>query len=716
MFDFSTVFGGPPGPSGRPGPTVPGSASGAASGSGAATVLELGDGWILDASHPDLAVVSLLPSSHFPLPVVPGSPGVARFAVIDAGTMPAAVQAKVNQAVLSLPSTVEIVIDGLTGPAAAPFLRQLELAGLRGGLPDFAVEPTPAGYAIARADAPAGAPAGASATSAGQREGPALPGSTVIRLDPSIDNLASVGNVLSAVRAAVPGHIVAAVVPAAPIEPAIAARTAVALFRRTGVGMVIASDDLTAAPATGQFMPFGTDHFFVLPAVPSNTGSSAASANGTGVDSASVTGDTNLTVPSLNEVAVAAVATPIESGVFVHGEESSPGAMAAARAMPRSRLGQRVLVDAPLVGAVAAVDAALADTELTERWFIDLELVSTELTNTTVMRMADKLRAPVRVAVNQLSDAPPTHAIALDDSDGELQGSGVATAVLIPPRHRVPRPGPDPEGSTVDRLAAWRDHLDQLIDDARPSLGPAERAVSLLWANFSRQVDLATAANAAAMGTDNVTATGSTAGAASGSDTESAADVDERLAAAAQAYVRTVDRAPSQLSGLPTLAEVLGRAPPLAPLPNLAGGQGPAVMAVLARGVNQLVAQPRGRRGSGRRRVERLGRLARSTGRRTDHIGHRHASGGGGTAAGPAVVGVRIGGHGRHPPRRREPGGAGRRPPGAAVPGRAGCLPSPGDPAHRDPPPQVNAGFLRAWPTSPGPPPPPSAPNGPTST
>jgi len=414
----------------------------------------------------------------------------------------------------------------------------------------------------------------------------------VIRLDPSIDTSASVATVFSAVRAAVPGHVVAAVAPRAPIQPAVAARSAAELFWRNRVGMIIAGDDLTEAPSTAQFMPFGADHFFVLPTVPSPAGSSAASVSGDNTDSASTTSDTNINAASVAEFD--AVATALSSGVFVHGGQTSQKALTAARAMPRSELGLRVLVDATLVGNPDAVGAALGDGEnhalgdagLADGWFIDLEVAGTELSNATVIRMAESLRGPVRVRVDQLSDAPPAGALFLDESDRVLARSGVAAAVLVPPGLRVPRPSADDEGSAVDRLQAWRDHLDQLIDDARPSLGSAGRKVSLLWAKFSRHVDLAAAPSQAATGS----ATGSAAGAEAGPD----ATVDERLAAAGQAYVRAVDAMPSQLTGLPTLAEVLGRAPPLAALPNVAGGQGQAVVAVLAKGVNQLSLNPTG--------------------------------------------------------------------------------------------------------------------------
>ncbi|MEU4642884.1 hypothetical protein [Micromonospora sp. NPDC023814] len=540
--------------------------------SGLANQFELGQGWVLDTARPGAALVSppaAGPGQPPSRPLTGGPPGSNRLEVTGSATMPPEVKAQVHRLLSGLPPTVDLVVDGRSGRGLASWLADLELAALAQRMPSgYRAEPVPAGYVVGRDGA-------RFAGLESARTMPRLTDSVVMFLDPSIGNTDAVTDILTAAHVTVRGRVVAHLNPPTPVDPVRAANTAGELRQRAGVSVLIAAGDLAGPPAPNQFVPIGsvTGHYLVLPSPQGRSPASATSDTGSVSGAASVTDGTSVTAPSSYgdmEPADGVSAAEIPSGFFLHGPVRSAADLNAASALPTSILGTRVVPDALLFADLGSLAAAVESRRATNApIFIDLRFAGAQRTPEWLTGIAEILGAPVLVD-GELAELAPAHSIGLDAEGRPLQGSGVAAAFLV-------RPQADARGWSVNRprstdlarLRVWRDHLQAKVDEGLAEAGPSAGNVQATWRAFSETVG-----NAALR---------------AGADDEAA---QAEVATAVRAYVDASAQLPTQLSVLPTVAQVLGVAPALSPLPATTGADGRFVAGALGKALNALALVP----------------------------------------------------------------------------------------------------------------------------
>ncbi|MEV0133527.1 hypothetical protein AB0H83_34315 [Dactylosporangium sp. NPDC050688] len=522
--------------------------------SGVANQFRLGQDWVLDTARPGAALVSpraggsgLLPSH----PLTGGPPGSMRLEVTDSATMPPAVKAQVHRLLSELPPTVHLVVDGRSGTDVASWRSGLEVAALAQRVPPgYKVEKVPAGYAVGRVGARL-------ADLEAARTLPPLTGSVVIFLDPSIGGTAAVTQVLTAAQMTVSGQVVAHLNPSTAVAPEWVANTAGELRRRAGVPVLISANGLTSQPSPDQFLPVGSvaGHYLVLASPRRQSPDSAISDAGSTSDAASVTTvGTSVTTSSSygdNEPTNGVSTEEIPSGLFLHGPEWSVIAREAATALPPSKLGTRIVPDAGLFAELGSLASAIGT--MSGQVFIDPRFADVERTPERLAEIADTLGAPVVVGVHELSGLPPAHSIGLDEAERTIQGSGVATAFLVPPRAGNRSPS-----TNLVRLRVWRDDLRARFDGPAVD-GPSAGNFLAAWRAFSDKVD-----NAAGRVTQTEVET------------------------VVRAYVDASAQLPTHLDPLPTVAQILGLAPPLTPLPNTTGADGRYVAGALSKALNAL--------------------------------------------------------------------------------------------------------------------------------
>ncbi|MEU2634972.1 hypothetical protein ABZ591_10130 [Micromonospora fulviviridis] len=536
--------------------------------SGLANRFELGQGWVLDTARPGAALVSppaADPGQPSSRPLAGGPPGSNRLEVTGSAMMPPEVKAQVHRLLSELPRTVvdNLVVDGRSGQALAPWLADLEFAALAQRMPSgYKAEAVPAGYVVGRDGARL---AGLESARTLRR----LTGSVVMFLDPSIGNTDAVTDILTAAQGVVRDRVVAHLNPPTAVDPVRAANTAGELRQRAGVPVLIAAGDLAGQPAPNQFVPIGsvTGHYLVLPSPQGRSPASATSDTGSGSDAASGTDDTSVTPPSSygdREPADVVSAAAIPSGFFLHGPVWSAADLNAASELPTSILGTRIVPDALLFAELGSLAAAVESRRTTNApIFIDPRFAGAQRTPEWLTGVAEILGAPVLVD-GELTELAPAHSIGLDAEGRPLQGSGVAAAFLV-----KPQAGARPGSTDLVRLRVWRDQLQAKVDEWLAMADPSAGNVQATWRAFSDTVDHA----ALRAGADN--------GAAQAG-----------VAPAVRAYVEVSAQLPTQLSVLPTVAQVLGVAPALSPLPATTGADGRFVAGALGKALNALSLVP----------------------------------------------------------------------------------------------------------------------------